>query len=356
MAARCNCDDCTPDPAFTCSYTGKDESVALVYVANAYRGNLILCPGGANGAIGGLLQQLDPPQHYSHMGIMVADYDLVRHTTAVPSRLSAEEYYTGSILGVSAPVDGLNVNHVQFGWPGSITQSAEQIFFADTYGDLTPPGLMAPYHGSDLVDMESPSGKSYRVAALSFQSASDDGKTWYPALVVKPCPLLESADVNQALNRVADEALTLFAHYRFYCYTKGFIGDIPDFFGPAAAMTDALPKRDPSTQKWMDWSDPSKVNWTKKSTIPAVCFRSYGRRCKRPTNPDSPRSCLTGLSRRLTLWETVAASAKERYRPIGWEIPRLPERLTVCTNMTKPPALQLRSGLMTHSRTKYTKV
>src|SRR5262249_40640975 len=149
---------------------------ALVYVANAYRGNLILCPGGANGSIGGLLHQLDPPQHYSHMGIMVADHDLIRHTTAVPKRLSAEEYYAGSILGVSAAVAGLNVDHVQYGWPGSITQSAEQVFFADVYGDsLTPPGLASPYQGSNLIDRESPSRKAYQVAALSFQSVSDDG-------------------------------------------------------------------------------------------------------------------------------------------------------------------------------------
>jgi hypothetical protein len=271
MAKRCNCDDCVSDPAFTCSYTGKDESIELVYVANAYRGNLILCPGGANGSIGGLLHKLDPPQHYSHMAIMVADYDLMRHTTAVPSRLSAKEYYTGSILGVSAPVDGLNVDHVQFGWPGSVTQSAEQVFFADTYRtSLTPPGMAGPYQGSNLTDKESPSpsGKSYPVAALSFQSISDDGKTWFPALVVKPCPLLETADVNEALNRVADQALKLFAHYRFYCYSDGLIGGIPDFSGPPTEVSDSLPKRDPVTLKWMDWTG---VHWTKRPTIPAVC-------------------------------------------------------------------------------------
>jgi hypothetical protein len=108
MAKPCNCDECVKDPRFTCSYTGDDVSVATVYVANAYRGHLILSPGGANGSIGGLLHQLDPPQHFSHMGIMVADYDLIRHTTAVPGRLTAEEYYTGSVLGVTAPADGLN--------------------------------------------------------------------------------------------------------------------------------------------------------------------------------------------------------------------------------------------------------
>src|SRR5262249_33834221 len=149
-----------------------DMSMGVVYIANAYRGHLILCPGGANGKIGGLLHQLHPPQHLFHMGVMGPDFDLIRHTTAVPARLTAEEYYTGSILGVKAPADGLSPDHLQFGWPGSVTQSAEQAFLADRYGGLTPPGLSGPYTGSDLLDKESPSGRRYTVAALSFDPIS----------------------------------------------------------------------------------------------------------------------------------------------------------------------------------------
>ena len=54
MAERCNCDDCVADPSLVCSYTGDDISVPSVYVANAYRGHLILSPGGPAGQIGGL--------------------------------------------------------------------------------------------------------------------------------------------------------------------------------------------------------------------------------------------------------------------------------------------------------------
>src|SRR5436305_4855953 len=101
MASRCNCDECVDDPTLTCSYTGEDITVEVVYVANAYKGHLVLCPGGSNGLIGGLLHQLDPPQHYSHMGIAVSDFNLFRHCTALPSRLTAEEYYEGSVFGVA---------------------------------------------------------------------------------------------------------------------------------------------------------------------------------------------------------------------------------------------------------------
>jgi hypothetical protein len=62
-----------------------------VYLANAYKGDVIMCPGGSMGEIGGLLHQLQPPQHYSHTGLMVTDYDLIRHSPASDERLTSEE-------------------------------------------------------------------------------------------------------------------------------------------------------------------------------------------------------------------------------------------------------------------------
>lgn len=271
MAHRCNCDSCVADPRVVCSYTGDDVSVPVVYVANAYRGHLILSPGGPAGQIGGLLHQLDPPQHYSHMGIVVNDFDLFRHSTASPGRLTADEYYTGSILGVSAPVDGLNPDHVQYGWPGTVTQSAEQVFFADRYSDrFVPPGTTDKYRGADLVDPESPSQKSYRIAALSFDGVFDDG-TWYPALVVKPCPLLETPALRTILGRVADEAMKLYGHYRFYCYSNSALGEYATYWGLPTDVPDAQPDWDPVGMKWRDWSDPSQVKTVHKPTIPSVC-------------------------------------------------------------------------------------
>jgi hypothetical protein len=267
----CDCRYCPPDPNLSCSYTGDDVSVLWNYVSNAYRGDLLLCPGGDNGQIGGLLHQLDPPQHYSHMGIFVADHDLVRHCTAVPSRLTAEEYYSGSLLGVPVPADGLPADHVQFGWPGAITQSVEQAFYADRYAsqDLLPPGETVPYRGADLTDLESASSpqKRYRIGALSFESAGG-----FPTLVVKPCPLLETELVTAALHRVADEVMKIYAHYRFYAYTDGAVAQDPNRWSMGSKVIDAMPDWDPTTHKWTDWTDPDEVKWLDVGrTAPAVC-------------------------------------------------------------------------------------
>ena len=269
----CNCADCPPDPSLACSYSGEDVIVQDAYIANAYRGNLFLCPGSAMGPIGGLLHDLDPPQHYTHMGIFVADMDLIRHCTMSEDRLNAPEYYSGTILGQSVPEDGLKHSLVQYGWPGAVTQSVQQAFFADRYGTGTPPGYAGPYRGANLIDWESQQQPkaSYLVNALSFDSVSDDGQTWYPPLVVKPCPLLQTPAVTQALQRVATAALSLYAHYRFYAYTNGSIGDDQDFAGPPVKLPIATPAWDGVNNKWTDWSGSPAMSWVTVPTIPAVC-------------------------------------------------------------------------------------
>ena len=261
MANRCNCDACVDDPAYTCSYTGEYRSVETVYVANAYKGHLILCPGGSNGQIGGLLHQLSPPQHFSHMGIAVADFSLFRHCTALPDRLVTDEYYSGSVFGIAAPVDGLNIDHVQYGWPGTVTQSARQIFLATRDGNFA---------GSKLVDPESSSSSSYPVAAMAFDGVFDAGQ-FFPALVVKPCPVLETPEVRSAITAIADQALELYAHYRFYCYTDGAVGSDPNYTASPWKVPAAMPEWDPDTLDWRDWTDPSKVAWLDRETIPGVC-------------------------------------------------------------------------------------
>ncbi len=274
MADRCNCDDCEPNPAVVCSFTGEEVSVLSVYIANAYRGDLILSPGGPAGQIGGLLHQLVPPQHYSHMGIMVRNHDLIRHSTASPQRLTSDEYYTSDVLGVPAPLNGLNPDHLQYGWPGTVTQSAEQAIYADRYGhDFPPPGSTERYRGADLIDPESPSDpkKTYLIAALSFDEAFDGGE-WYPALVVKPCPLLSTETVKAALDQIVDRVMQTYGHYRFYCYTDGAIGGDLNRLGPATKLPRAQPEWDPVSMKWRDWSELQLKDLIDvPATVPAVC-------------------------------------------------------------------------------------
>lgn len=268
----CDCNSCPADATLTCSYTGEDEYVEDAYFANAYRGNFLLTPGDARGVIGGLLHALNPPQHYSHMGIFVADHSLIRHCTSSQERLTAKEYYSGSLLGVPAPLDGLNPDHVQFGWPGTITESVYQAFFADRYGTtLVPPGYSAPYTGATLPDTESTESpkSSYLMNQLGFDPVSDDGQTWFPPLIVKPCPRLQTPVHTAALNQVALQALSIYAHYRFFAYSNGSIGEITDFDGPVFTVPDAQPDFDFSTGRWNDWA--SGIKWVHKHTIAAVC-------------------------------------------------------------------------------------
>ena len=268
LGPPCPCGYCPPDPGQACTYTG-DVAVDTAYVANAYRGNLFLCPSDAAGPIGGLLHDLTPPQHYAHMGIFVADHFLIRHCTASQERLQAPEYYSGSILGQPVPVDGFIPAHVGYAWPGAVTQTVEQALIASQSGAGVPPGQTQPYKGASLKDWESQKDSSYLINALSFDSVSDDGKKFYPPLVVKPCPQLQTPQVTEVLGLVAAEALSIFAHYCFGAYTDGTVGGDPSLVGPPVKLPPAIPSWDAENNKWADWT--GQVNWVTVPTIPAVC-------------------------------------------------------------------------------------
>ncbi len=204
--------------------------------------------------------------------MFVSDHDLVRHCTASQERLVAPEYFTGNFLGVfPAPLDGLNHDHARYGWPGAITQSIYQAFFADRYGDsLVPPGLKDNYTGAELLDFDSKDTSKYQISQLSFDPVSDDGTTWYPPLIVKPCPLLQSGLQTDALNRIAHQALMTYAHYRFYAFSKGNIGGDLNYGSPQPfTVPAAQPAFDYTTGRWADWS--SEIKWVTEGTIAACC-------------------------------------------------------------------------------------
>jgi hypothetical protein len=50
---------------------------------------------------------------------------------------------------------------------------------------------------------------------MSFETAVDGGVR-FPALVVKPCPLLETVIVRQRVEKIADKVMDIYSHYRFY--------------------------------------------------------------------------------------------------------------------------------------------
>jgi hypothetical protein len=93
-----------------------------------------------------------------------------------------------------------------------------------------------------------------------------DNGVEYPPLIVTSCPSLlaqldeaEQSLVIDALHRVADAVLQIYAHYRFYCYTQSSIGDDPNYQGPAQTVLDSMPDyiadpTDPNFGKWRDWT------------------------------------------------------------------------------------------------------
>jgi hypothetical protein len=256
---------CPPDDRVTCQLIPADPAktkwvrdwVKLPWrIKNAFKGDLILSPGGSSGIISSLLSQLDPPQHYTHMGIMTRDNVEVRHATASDDYL--QDHPNGHIfLAGDQPSDGFEPDKVRFGWPGTITQSIDAAYNAS---------LDDKYFGAAIKHAD---GKTYYIRALSFEPTrvnieTDDSKPprWQrlQALVVQPCPALETDAVRQALWRIADAAMAIRGHYRFFAYTDATISEDPTFYGPP--MYEAM---------MPDPKNPCGSEVKVERTIPVVC-------------------------------------------------------------------------------------
>ncbi len=197
---------------------------------NAQKGDVLLAPGG-NGIIGRLLNQVIPPQFYSHSGLMTRNHGQITHCTGSLDWL--EDHPAGDWLFGNEPVNGFEPNAVKYIWPGAMTQTVEETLNA------------VPYTAPD-------NDKTYNIGP-SFNSvpaaSSVAGQfTVVPPLVVKPDPALATDATYAVLSQVADDAVanTGKAHYRFYGYTD-----------PAIALDAAN-------------SAPSGSGWA-SGTFPAVC-------------------------------------------------------------------------------------
>jgi hypothetical protein len=288
------CDECPPDPRISCQYDGSDPTyVTTSYIQNARKGDLILIPGGGSGVIGGLLHSLDPSQHFSHMGIMTKDFYWVRHSPGIDDRLTADEYATGSVFGQPAPLDGFTPDHVKFAWPGTLTQTVDQAYLASISANPNASGSLAKFVPCSLVDQESTQTpkNAYNIDALSFEPIFDsqadttvfkgDASLGLPPgtvfpLVVKPCPSLETDLVRQTLNQVADAAMGIYGHYRFYSYTSAASAlDPTPALGPACIMPNPNPVAafPGSPDPWFpaDGNNPPPTTVSVPFTFPTVC-------------------------------------------------------------------------------------
>ena len=192
-----------------CQFTGQISEVSVPGAyQNAQMGDVILTPGD-DSAISQLLRGLTPPQYYSHSGIMTQSQIEITHCTA-----SSDRYGDYMVLG---GVGGVQPDVLEYGWPGSITQTLDNAI-----------------SGQNLID--SRNNKSYNING--FDSAPSPDNSLYPPLVIKPLPQNEQA-ARPVLRAVAATARSKGAqidgqgnvtfqkggcYYSFYGYTKPEIG------------------------------------------------------------------------------------------------------------------------------------
>ncbi len=243
----CDPNTCEDGGNFSCQLTDETEWIyADARVANAEKGDLLLCPASPSGIIGSQLGALTPPQHFTHMGIFVAD-DTIRQCTFLQDRLEDEAYmhdtldvtltfqgagypidYTAS---QPAPVNGFTPDLVRFGWPGTVSLPVDDAIYGDLYGDRYP--------RCRFLDADHPQLKMYAVHELSFQSVAIDPPPGQaspfvlPPLLVKPCTnRSEGQFIRQVAREVADTAAAIDGHYRFYGYSDATIALDPAHQGP----------------------------------------------------------------------------------------------------------------------------
>ncbi|MBI4584966.1 MAG: DNRLRE domain-containing protein [Planctomycetes bacterium] len=214
-------DECTPGEALreglTCQATS-EWKLLRGFAANARKGELILSP--SCGLIRAMLQRVNPPQLFAHVGIMTRHNVEITHSTTSDERYKD---YPAEDDPEDLVTDGIAANVLRFGWPGAVTQPVDDAF-----------------RGSFLAD---PGGRTYRVGNFAWhpQLCDEDQNLVFPQ-VVKPLPERE-AELTATLHAAADEALAIAggqgAHYRFFSYTDGDIAVDNAFDGPDPDRRDA---------------------------------------------------------------------------------------------------------------------
>jgi hypothetical protein len=270
---RCDPSLCEDFPGLSCQLTGSEWEYAPARVANAEKGDLLLCPATSSGVIGTLLGALKPKQHFTHMGIFVSDRQ-IRQCTFIEDRLTDPDFMEDTLtvrtgdLGLIFPLNLINIDQqpaplfgfkqevVRFGWPGTVTLPVDDAIYGGLYANAYPQ--------CRFLDAEHPKGpKAYSVHELTFEPvliddpAGGPGTITLPPLLVKPCGRMRQGLAKQIAWEVADTAASIFGHYRFYGYTDAEVAFDPTKQGP---------KRPTPVQ---GETDPAKLEG--HETMPLVC-------------------------------------------------------------------------------------
>jgi hypothetical protein len=173
-----------------CQLTDETETATMpASFQNALQGDIILspAPSGTGDLIAQLFKMLTPPQTHSHSGIMTADQFEITHNTCSQSRVT--DNLTTDEIDIPT---GIVPSVLQYGWPGSITQSIDDA-------------------NSNVYFEDPDSKKPYSVMSFDTDQQGETFALIYP-LVVKPLPEHELA-VRSTLRKVGDSAGAKGAQY-----------------------------------------------------------------------------------------------------------------------------------------------
>jgi len=156
---------------------------------NAQAGDVILspAPAGDGDLIAALFGALTPSQHHGHSGIMTANFYEITHCTASSQRIG--DNLNTDAAGIPT---SLNSQVLQYGWPGSVTQSIDE--------------------ATNSVPWTAPEGKVYYETSFNFDDRGGPGEQLIPPLVVKPMPENEQT-ARPLLRQAADLARSKGARY-----------------------------------------------------------------------------------------------------------------------------------------------
>jgi hypothetical protein len=193
LGSRCEPGEAAPaDSSLVCQAT-EEWDLFPAALLNAKKGDSVLTFGTCDFVIGHLLRAVEPPQFYTHVGMMTENHYQIRHSTVAISRVirSCEEVQ-----------DGCGEDPLRYMWPGAITQSVRDAF-----------------EGGVRVE---PDGHTTRVIGpFRTDSLECDGESTSP-LILRPS-LENEETVRPQLEAAADRLLDTPAHYRLFAYTKGDI-------------------------------------------------------------------------------------------------------------------------------------
>jgi hypothetical protein len=209
--------------------TGDEYEVEVPgHFINAQKGDIILSLGG-DGVIAHLLRRVDPPQFYDHSGMITQELSKevkdgkynylpqqITHSTATTDRWlhHLETHFDGTLKQISIKEDVL-----KYSWPGLITQDTDKAIGSK---DDSKDKIQDPNYPEKFYEIH-----SFDPSPRYVFSQKESRWVLIRPMIVKPDPMLETAEIRQLLKEVAAEARdnALYgsqqskSHYRLSMYT-----------------------------------------------------------------------------------------------------------------------------------------